>query len=144
MKKIFPYLTYAGTIPFIFCALCLYANMQELPILGSIEKILSVYGLVIAAFLAGSHWGQHLHINNNKWVILLPVLSNIIAILLWFSFLILNFKILMVMYIAVFIVLLIIDYCLFRANLITDSYFKTRFKVSFIVIISLIISGTLQ
>ena len=73
MKKIFPYLTYAGAIPFIFFAVCLVSDIQELPFLGSVKKILSVYGLVISSFLAGAHWGQHLHMNKGLWRLSLPI-----------------------------------------------------------------------
>ena len=53
-------LTYAGTLPFIACTLCLVMNIRTVPILGSVDHILTVYGIIIATFLAGSHWGQHL------------------------------------------------------------------------------------
>jgi|TARA_B110000483_G_scaffold145435_1_gene173535 hypothetical protein len=141
MKKNSPYLTYAGAIPFIFCAACLIADIQQLPLLGSVEKILSVYGLVIASFLAGAHWGQHLHINKSIWERYLPILSNTIAVWLCFGFLAFSFKILMAVFVAVFAVLLIIDHRLFRMDLITHHYFQTRLFVSVIVITSLIISG---
>ena len=144
MKKIFPSLTYAGVIPFIFCAVCLGADIQELPFLGSVEKILSIYGLVISSFLAGAHWGQHLHIDKGLWSRSLPILSNIIAVLLWVGFLALSFKMLMAMFVAAFFVLLIIDHRLFQMGLITLHYFQTRFFVSAIVIISLIISGIIS
>ena len=144
MKKIFSYLTYAGAMPFIFCAICLSADIQQLPLLGSIEKILSVYGLVISSFLAGAHWGQHLQLNKGVWSRSLPILSNIIAVSLWFGFLVLSFKMLMIMFVAVFVVLLIIDHRLFQIGFITSHYFQTRFFVSAIVIISLIISGIIS
>ena len=43
MQKIFPYLTYAGAIPFVFCAFCLSIDIQQLPLFSSIEIILSAY-----------------------------------------------------------------------------------------------------
>ena len=144
MKRIFPYLTYAGAAPFIFFAVCLSADIPELPLLGSVEKILSAYGLVISSFLTGIHWGQHLHINQGKWNFSLPLLSNMITVLLWLSFLALSFKILMGVFVAAFVIILIIDYRLFQIKLITHHYFQTRFFVSTIVIISLIISGALS
>jgi hypothetical protein len=144
MKKIFPYLTYAGAIPFVFCAACLGLDIQEFPFLGSVKKILSVYGLVIASFLSGSHWGQHLHINKSQSSRYLPIFSNIIAVLIWLGFLVLSFKILIGMFITAFILLLIIDYRLFKMDVITRHYFQTRFIVSVIVIISLIISGIIS
>jgi len=144
MTKAFYYLTYAGAIPFIFCTVCFSTNIQSIYLLGSVEKILSAYGLVISSFLSGSHWGQHLHINRRIWVYALPILSNIIAVLLCFSFLVLSFKTEVAIFVAAFIVLLIIDHRLFQMGLINDHYFQTRCFVSAIVIISLIISGALS
>ena len=141
MKKIFPYLTYAGAIPFVFCAACLSLDIQNLPLLGSIERILGIYGLVISSFVAGAHWGQHLHINKSQWVSFLPIFSNVIAVLLWIGFLVLSFKMQMAMFVTAFVVLLIIDHRLLQMDVIIRHYFQTRFCVSSIVITSLIISG---
>ena len=140
MKNIFPYLTYAGAIPFIFCAMCLSIDIRQLPLLGSVEKILSIYGIVISSFLAGVHWGQHLHIQG-FWNRALPILSNIIAVLLWLGFLMLSFKMLMAMFVAAFIILLFIDQRLFQIDLITRHYFQTRCIVSAIVVFSIVISA---
>ena len=144
MTKTFYYLIYAGTIPFILCSICFSAGIKSIYLLGSVDKILSAYGLVILSFLSGSHWGQHLYINRRIWCCTLPVLSNIIAVLLCFSFLVLSFKELVAIFVAAFIILLIIDHRLFQMHLISDHYFQTRCFVSVIVIISLIISGALS
>ncbi len=85
MKNLYSYLAGAGVIPFVLCAILLSSDVQQLPLLGSVPKIISVYGLVIVCFLAGAHWGQHLHIQG-IWNHVLPISSNIIAVLLWFGF----------------------------------------------------------
>ena len=144
MTKAFYYLTYACTMPFILCSICFRADVKSIYLLGSVDKILSAYGLVILSFLSGSYWGQHLYINRRIWVYALPVLSNIIAVLLCFIFLLLGFKELLAIFVAAFIILLIIDHCLFQMHLISYHYFQTRCFVSAIVIISLIISGSLS
>lgn len=141
MKRIFPYLTYGGAIPFVFCAGCLVFGIQQFPLIGSVEKTLTVYGLIISTFLAGAHWGQHLYINEGPWARALPIFSNIITVLLWIGFLILSFKMIIAMLVAAFVILLIIDHRLFLIDLITHHYFQTRLFVSSIVIVSLIISG---
>ena len=87
MKKIYQYLSYAGALPFVFCALCFIKDIHIFPLLGYVDSILSSYGLVISSFMAGSHWGQHLNLSG-KWQIYLPIFSNINAILLWLSFII--------------------------------------------------------
>ena len=140
MKIIYPYLSYAGTLPFIFCAFCFIENIHTLPLLGYTDKVLSGYGLVITSFMAGSHWGQHLNLSG-KWEISLPALSNINAILLWLAYIIFSFKVLLFVFVVSFLVLLSIDKILFQSNLISHKYFRTRCLVTLIVILSLIISG---
>ena len=140
MKKIYLYLSYMGTLPFIFCAVCFIEDINIVPFLGSTDMIVSGYGLVISSFLAGSHWGQHLSISG-KWDIYLPVFSTINSILLWLSFIILSFKILIFIFGVSFLSLLLIDNKLYQRELISLQYFRTRCFVSLIVILSLIISG---
>ena len=135
---------YTGTIPFIFSSVLFGMSIHELPLLGSVEKILSVYALVILSFLAGSHWGQHLQIKKGQWNLYLSILSNGIAVVLWLGFLLFSFKILMVIFAVTFLVLLIIDHRLFQMDLINRHYFQTRFFVSLIVIMSLLVSGVLS
>lgn len=141
MKTLYPYLTYAGAIPFIFCALLLMLDMAIVPYLGSVADMISVYGLVIATFLAGAQWGQHLSLQNH-WRQTLPIISNAIAILLWLGFLYLSFQPLMLMMAAVFLMLLHIDYGLYKGDVITRHYFKTRCRVTAIVVMSLLMAGT--
>ena len=96
---------------------------------------------MISSFLAGAHWGQHLLINKGQWYRSLPIISNILAVLLWIGFLELSFKMLVAMFVATFVVLLIIDHRLFQMDIITLHYFKTRVFVSAIVITALTLSG---
>lgn len=141
MQKIYPYLTYAGAIPFVFCAICLLIGVTQIPVFGAVEQILSIYALVISTFLAGAHWEQHLNFDKGPFDLLLPISSNVMAVLLWIGFLVLDFKALMIMFVAAFLSLLIIDNRLFRADLISRHYFQTRVIVSTIVIVALIISA---
>lgn len=140
MGKNYLYLTYAGAIPFIFCAICLTIDIRQLPWLGAIESILSVYALVIATFLAGAHWGQHLHIQG-EWNSNLPIISNIFAVVLWVAFLVLSFKLLISTFVAAFAILLLIDYKLFKGGVITYQYFQMRCFITAIVILTFIISA---
>ena len=134
------YFTYAGSLPFLACALLLCADFHFIPILGSVEKIISIYGLVITSFVSGSHWGQHLSCCN-KWSYYLPISSNINAIFLWFSYLLFPFKYFLIALIISFFVLLFIDRKMFYDELITKEYFYTRIRVTIIVVLSLIISN---
>ncbi len=143
MRKIYPTLTYAGAIPFIIFVICLLLDISQLPWLGSTENILSVYTLVISTFLAGAHWGQHLHIQG-RWHRALPIVSTIMAVVLWLAFILLGFKALTGVFVAAFVILLLIDQRLFHDEVITRPYFQTRCFVSAIVILTLIISGMIS
>ena len=139
MKEIYPYLTYAGAIPFVAGALCLIFGIEQLPGLGSVSNALSVYALVIASFLAGAHWGQHLQASA-AWRLALAILSNIIAVLLWLGFVLLSFQALLLAFISAFVALLAIDQRLLQSQLISKQYWQTRYRVSAIVIIALIVA----
>ena len=142
MKKPSPYLTFAGAIPFVACAFLLMIDVVTVPMLGSVVDILSAYGLVIASFMAGAHWGNHLDLaDNNKWAIRLPLYSNIIALGLWLGFLILSASSFIWLLVIGFISLLVIDYNLHRAQIISHAYFKVRQYVTAIVVISLVIAA---
>lgn len=139
-KILYPYLTYAGTLPFILCTIGLTFNIHTIAVLGSIKDIFSAYGLVIASFMAGCHWGQHLNLSN-KWNLYLPLSSNIIAVTLWICFLLFPFAPFLVVLAISFTLLLFIDKQLLQIGLISGHYFHTRCIVTFIVITTIIISG---
>ena len=141
MKEIYPYLTYAGAIPFVVGALCLSFGVEQLPGLGSVSNALSVYALVIASFLAGAHWGQHLKARA-AWGLALAISSNIIAVLLWLGFVLLSFQALLLAFISAFVALLAIDQRLLQSQLISKQYWQTRYRVSGIVIIALVVMLT--
>ncbi|TBR41559.1 DUF3429 family protein [Marinomonas agarivorans] len=139
MRKLYVYLTYAGALPFIFCAVSLILNIKTWPWLGGVDNIMSLYALAIATFLAGSHWGQHLSIVG-KWQDYLSLSSNFITVALWLAFLTLPFRVLLLVFIAAFLILLLIDLQLVRHNWIDKTYFRTRCVITAIVIMTLIVT----
>ena len=142
MKKPSPYLTFAGTIPFIACAVLITIGIDAIRVLGETEHVLAVYGLVIATFMAGAHWGNHLSLtDDNSWAVKLPIFSNVIALALWLGFLMLSTAGFIWLLVIAFVILLVIDYGLNQAQIITPDYFKVRKYVTAIVVISLIISA---
>ena len=142
MKKPSPYLTFAGAIPFVACAFLLMIDVVTVPMLGSVGDVLSAYGLVIASFMAGAHWGNHLDLaDDNKWAIRLPLYSNVIALGLWLGFLILSASSFIWLLVVGFISLLVIDYSLHRAQIISDVYFKIRQYVTAIVVVSVVVAA---
>lgn len=142
MKKPSPYLTFAGTIPFIVCAVLITIGINSIRVLGETEHVLTVYGLVIASFMAGAHWGNHLGLaDNHPWAVKLPIFSNVIALLLWLGFLSLSTTGFIWLLMIGFICLLLIDYGLRRANIIDSKYFIVRQYVTLIVVVSLFVAA---
>lgn len=142
MKKPSPYLTFAGTIPFIACAILITIGIVAIPILGKTEQVLTVYGLVIATFMAGAHWGNHLSLaDDNIWAVRLPIFSNIIALALWIGFLTLASAGFIWLLVIGFVSMLVIDYGLCQAQIISSNYFKVRKYVTLIVVVALIIAA---
>lgn len=142
MKKPSPYLTFAGTIPFSVCAIFITLGIDTIPVLGKTTDILSIYGLVIASFMAGAHWGNHLSLaDDNRWAIKLPIFSNIVALTLWLGFLTLSSAGFIWLLVAAFISMLMIDYGLHQAHIINNEYFRVRKYVTIIVVVALIIAG---
>ena len=140
MKKIHQYLAFLGALPFVICAACFVFDVQAIPTLGDTRNVLGAYALVITAFMAGSHWGQHLDLDN-KWGDYLPITSNLTAILVWIGFLILPFKVLLIIFAISFLVLLLIDQVLRQNDLISFEYLRTRYLITLIVVFTLLISG---
>ncbi len=141
MNKLYRYLPYAGTLPFIACTVCLCAGIGQLPMLGSVQTLLSVYGLVIAVFMAGAHWGQHLPMQQGGLASTLAIISNVVALSLWLGYIFLGFGMLVVLLVATFLLLLLVDYRLALAQVISQPYWHTRLGVTAIVIVSLIVAG---
>ena len=127
MKKPSPYLTLAGAMPFVLSAVFITIGIDAIPVLGEIGHVLSIYGLVIASFMAGAHWGNHLSLaDDNRWAIKLPIFSNIIALALWLGFLTLSSAGFIWLLAAAFISMLMIDYGLHQAHIINNEYFRVR------------------
>ena len=143
MNKLYTYLAYAGSIPFIIFAGLLTNGIDTIPLIGSTRTILSVYSVVIASFMAGSYWGQHLHFGS-KWSWYLPIISNITALFLWMGFILLPFKLLLITIELSFILMLLVDQKLYFAGLNSRKYFQTRSVVTGIVVISLLLSITVN
>ena len=141
MKKPSPYLAFAGAIPFVLCAVFIIMGVDTIPVLGKTTHILSIYGLVIASFMAGAHWGNHLSlVDDDIWAFKLPIFSNIIALALWLGFLTLSSAGFIWLLVAGFVSMLMIDCGLHRAHIISNDYFRVRKYVTIIVVVALIIA----
>lgn len=133
------YLALAGALPFIFGAVLLILGIESLAIIGSIEVMMSSYGLLIASFMAGSQWGQHLQ-RQDQWKTLLPIFTNVLVIVLWLCYLKLNYLGFTLVLVCAFLLLLLVDYKFCQDQGIPKRYLSARVYVTAVVVTSLLLS----
>ena len=140
-KDAFINLMYLGALPFIAGALLSLLSIDTLPWLGSVVHIVSVYALVISVFMAGILWGVTLQVNTDNFLGQVNFLiSNVLALTIWFVYLIYpdSHSFLLTTAVA-FLWLLMLDAKLVKRKLISSSYYRARKRVSAIVITSLLV-----
>lgn len=143
-KNLDIYLAYFGLTPFVFFSLCLILGYSDFLIFGNIIKAISLYGVVITSFMAGTHWGRQINLEPSFTKTLIQVASNLNAIVIWIGYLNLDPKDFILLLIAEFLVLLKIDYYFFKLDLISSKYFKyIRLPITLCVVISLAVSWSL-
>ena len=135
-RKLYPILTYAGVLPFVGCALMPLVGLQELWNLGSYDHIAAAYGLAIVCFLCGAHWGTYLYRRASAPDNLF-ITSNVIVVACWFAFLMAAKAVTLFVLILAFLCLLVIDYRLLKAGLITDYYFRMRSIATIVAVVAL-------
>ena len=136
-KKNLPYLLiFLGSIPFIFFSFLRMLSYEEFFHLD-INYILSIYSLSIISFICGSHWG--ILLTNNNLKINLFLLSNLITISSFFGILFLKVNYFFLLQILILILLLLIDFYIFRQNIIQKKYIYSRILITIIVVGCLII-----
>ena len=135
-KRLYSTLTYAGALPFIACALLPWIGVDSILNFGTAEFVARSYGLAIASFLAGAHWGTFLY-HREASPTNLFLTSNAVVLAAWFSFLMNVPAISLFVLILAFLYLLFIDYRLFAAGLLIDYYFRLRRNVTVIVVVCL-------
>ncbi len=118
-------MTYAGSLPFIGCALMLYSGISHVSLLGPVNEIVAVYALVIISFIAGVHLGTYLFYNT-KTPKPLFIISNIVAALAWMSLLFASPANATLILVGAFIYLLGVDFLLKQERFISPTYFTTR------------------
>lgn len=133
-------LTFAGSIPFLAAAAFLASGYTRVPIIGDVIEAVLVYGLVIAAFMAGSQWGRQFE-QSEAWAKRLQRYTYINAIGLWLAFVLLPFSWLLVALIVSLLGALWLDQQLFRVGIITKTYWQTRWQVTIVVVLSLVVVG---
>ena len=135
-NRLYALLAYAGTLPFVACALLSIGGVADIAGLGSWAEIAAGYGLAIAAFMAGVHWGTYLCQSPGTPLNLL-VTSNAITVAVWLAFVLTSTVVSIAVTGCAFLLLLLVDYQLANAGLLTKTYIKLRRNVTIIVIVML-------
>lgn len=138
-SNLYYYLALAGTLPFIATAVALILGKESIPFLGDARHVQATYGLLICSFMAGSQWGQHLK-RDDKWRRFLPIFTNVIVLLVWFSYLILSQTSFVVVLALAFIALYWVDSEFEKDGGITKHYLSIRAYVTAVVVASLLLS----
>ena len=141
-KKNLPYiLIFLGSIPFVFFSFLRIISLEEFFYLD-INYILSIYSLSIISFICGSHWG--LFLTNNTLKINLFFLSNFLTISSFFGILFLKMNYFFLLQILILIILLLIDFYIYRQNITQLKYIYSRMIITILVVICLIIPVIIQ
>jgi len=136
-KKNLPYiLIFLGSIPFVFFSFLRIISLEEF-FYFDINYILSIYSLSIISFICGSHWG--LFLTNNTLKINLFFLSNLLTISSFFGILFLKMNYFFLLQILIFIILLLIDFHIYRQNITQLKYIYSRVIITILVVLCLII-----
>jgi len=126
-------LAYAGTIPFVLCALLPWLGLPVVPRLGSTAEIAAGYSVAIASFMAGVHWGTFLY-QSARTPLNLLLTSNAVTVGVWLAFLLMPAALSLMVMLGAFLILLSIDIRLAQMNLLTDEYLSMRRRVTGIVV----------
>ena len=81
-KYIHSVLAVLGVLPFIGCLIMLLYPVSSPLFSGKIAETMSLYGLLIVSFIAGSHWGITLVGSQDKRVEI-ALSTNVVVVLLW-------------------------------------------------------------
>jgi len=138
-NRLYAVLAYAGTLPFIACALLPAVGAPEIAALGGYADIAAGYGVAIASFMAGIHWGTWLYRKADGPLNLL-LTSNAITVAVWLGFVTAPAAASLMITGLAFLLLLLVDYRLARQNIIATDYLALRRNVTGIVIAMLLIA----
>lgn len=127
-------LTFAGALPFIAAtvALPLAPAFATAPIWQAVLG----YGAVIASFVSGIHWGLFLY-RDGTLPLNLFISSNVCALVAWAALLVPPLWLALVLLIAVFAALFVIDHVLWRAGAHAPWFYRLRAAITAIVIAAL-------
>jgi len=127
-------LALAGAMPFWLCTLALLLGLDGVGWVGvAASQLLASYTLLIVSFMAGTLWQRH----NTRTT----ALSNLIALLAWFSYWVLPLASFLLVAAVLFSWLLQIDGQRYRSGMLSHHYWQTRKAVTLLVCLALVVSA---
>ena len=135
-ERLISSLAFFGLLPFLGATFLTMADV--LPLMMDPKKIFVGYSVVILAFLSGSLWGKVLDQADSIPSKVILVTSNLIALLGWASIGLSNYSLVIATLGLGYILILSLEYR-FASLLFGDvshSYFKLRFKLTSIVLLT--------
>ena len=131
--RLYRILALAGGLPFLAGAFMAMAGIDT-PVPAAL--LTSSYGLAIVSFLCGVHWGTFLY-RAEQAPLNLFVTSNVIVVLAWLAWLLAPLEVVLGTEVFAFLALLLIDYLLLAAGLVSRHYFVTRVEATALAVLSL-------
>lgn len=128
-------LTYMGVLPFLFLG---FTKTIQVSIFDT-TMLLPTYGAVIISFICGIHWAAFLFFSE-KCTHHLLIQSNVITLLGWVSILPAVSYFTEILQILCFIYLLLLDFELYKNQVIPSWFFKLRTRVTLLVVLALVIT----
>lgn len=132
MVRHYSFFVVAGVLPFVAAAAALLAGLDSVGPLQSVTASLVAYGLAIASFVAGTHWGIYLQFRASAPTNLY-VSSNAAVLFPWLTFAFGSTDNTFVALVLTFIFLAFIDWRLYVSNLIESAYFRVRIVATALV-----------
>jgi hypothetical protein len=132
------YLMYLGTLPFIIFSLSIITNYKcNFIMINRPAESIKLYALIISIFMAGIQWGLCL-LNSYKYKLF--ILSNLITIVLWFTYQFTSNNTFILILVLSFIYHIIVDFIFYDEKIISKKYFINRVIITSIVMTNLLIS----
>jgi hypothetical protein len=136
-KQLATTLVVLGTVPFVVFTVAVAGFAAPLPFPAAPALMLHVYGVIIASFVAGLHWGIHFCKRTSDSVYLY---SSFIAVLLWCSMWVAGSTIGLALVLLGFVLLWLEEYRLSVQRVTTAWFWKLRTAVTAVVVLCLAIS----
>ncbi len=130
-------LTFAGTLPFVACAVLLLADIGSVRPLGQVDALAASYGLAIVTFLAGTHWAFQL-LRPSETPHNLFFASNAVFLAAWFAWISGSLAWALLAQVLAFAYLLVVDHRLSASGITTPAYFRVRSAATAAAMVSLL------